>query len=389
MLVRRCAIVMIEPRERLDFDLTVLFRGEGAFATHIEWLALAAHLDQPVVLSIADLELLGRFGETLWIDRSSLPTDLSQTGIDTLLTAGLLIADSIHPEHRHRDERVRATHWRALSALTHIHSRWHDINAIRDSTAGYTDIRDMVAQLGPPPPETIDRRPTDARITLPAAPSDRLDPILHARYTGRNYDSRAVLPLATASRLLQRSFGAQWTRELAPGAVALKKTSPSGGSLHPTEAYLLVQRVEGIAPGLYHYHPIDHALEPLATLTDTAARTTALRFVADQHWFADAPLMVVLATRAQRNFWKYRNHPKAYRAVLLDAGHLSQTFYLLAAEAGLPAFITAAINEVEIEQAFGLDPIDDLVVAVLGCGPAAEHPETVEFRHIPHLPDPH
>ena len=41
-------------------------------------------------------------------------------------------------------------------------------------------------------------------------------------------------------------IAAQASQELAPGAVMLKKNSPSGGGLHPIEAYLLVQRVEHI-----------------------------------------------------------------------------------------------------------------------------------------------
>ncbi len=218
---------------------------------------------------------------------------------------------------------------------------------------------------------------------LPPPAPDRLDDTLLARYTGRNYDPGAALPITVVARLLQRCFGAQGRRELAPGAVALKKTSPSGGSLHPVEAYVLAQRLEGVPPGLYRYHPLAHGLEPLRAFMPGEARATALRFVAGQDWFADAPLLVTLAARASRNFWKYRNHAKAYRALLLDAGHLSQTFYLLAAEAGLPAFVTAAINEVDIEQALGLEPTEDAVIAVLGCGKPAKRPRTVEFRPEP------
>ena len=111
--------------------------------------------------------------------------------------------------------------------------------------------------------------------------------------------------------------------------------------------------------------------EPLQALAPPDARAHALAFVAGQDWFADAPLLVVMAPRWRRNFWKYRNHAKAHRAIMMDAGHLSQTFYLLAAEAGLPAFITAAVNEIDIAQALGLDPVRDGVIAVCGCGPAS------------------
>lgn len=382
MKIRRCAVLMIEPREHLEFDLGVLFKGDTAFATRIAWVALAPHLDGEVELTSEDLPILARIGETLWTERDALPATLDPTRIDGLLDAGIVIGDQpAHAAHRQRDERMRAAHWRPLSAIGHAFSRWQGQRADIDTrTAGFKNVREMVATLGAPPSETISRAPASARIALPIAGSGDLDRALFARYTGRNYDRAATLPVATAARLLQRTFAAQTQRELGPGAIALKKTSPSGGSLHPIEAYVLAQRIEGVASGLYHYHPLAHALEPMQALDAAQAGALALRFVADQHWFADAPMLVVLAARVRRNFWKYRNHPKAYRAIVLDAGHLSQTFYLLAAEAGLPAFITAAVNEVDIEQALGLDPIDDAVIAVLGCGKAAGESITVEFR---------
>jgi putative peptide maturation dehydrogenase len=149
--------------------------------------------------------------------------------------------------------------------------------------------------------------------------------------------------------------------------------------LHATEAYLLVQYVEDIAPGLYHYHPIDHALEPIQTLFAAEAAALARKFVAAQPYFVDAHVMVIAVSRFRRNFWKYRNHAKAYRALILDVGHLSQTQYLAATELGLAAFITAAINEVDIEQAFGLDPIEESPLAVTGFGIRAAARREVEW----------
>jgi len=382
MKLRRCAVLMIEPREHLEFDLGVLFQGDAAFAARITWVALAPHLDGEVELSVEDLPILAHVGETLWMERDALPAEFDSARIAALLDTGILIGDlPAHAAHRLRDERTRAAHWRPLSAIGHVFSRWHGQRAdIDPGTDRFKNVREMVEALGAPPPETISRASAAARIALPTAHSGALDLALFARYTGRNYDRAATLPTATAARLLQRTFGAQAHRELGPGAIALKKTSPSGGSLHPIEAYVLAQRVEGVATGLYHYHPLAHALEPVQALDAASASALALRFVAGQHWFADAPMLVVLAARVRRNFWKYRNHPKAYRAIVLDAGHLSQTFYLLAAEANMPAFITAAINEVDIEHALDLDPINDAVLAVLGCGEAANESSTVEFR---------
>jgi SagB-type dehydrogenase family enzyme len=86
-----------------------------------------------------------------------------------------------------------------------------------------------------------------------------------------------------------------------------------------------------------------------------------------------------LTGRFVRNFWKYRNHAKAYRAVILDAGHLSQILYLAATELGLGAFVTAGVNEVQIEQAFGLEPMAEGPLAMCGFGIRGVERNEVEF----------
>ena len=64
---------------------------------------------------------------------------------------------------------------------------------------------------------------------------------------------------------------------------------------------------------------------------------------------------------------------------ILDVGHLSQTLQLCATQAGLGPFITAAINEVDIERAFGLTGYVDGPLALCGFGIRAETMVTSEF----------
>ncbi|MTV36495.1 putative peptide maturation dehydrogenase [Duganella radicis] len=380
MQIRRCAVLFVEPREDLDVDWAALFSGRGAIGATVQWIALAPHLGEEVAVDAAELAALGGISLTLWQDRVACESQFGARPVGRLLELGLLLSDA--PEGaalRERDEVLRSQHWRPLSATIHMFSRWADMRV--DKGMQFPSFEELVDNYGTPPGPTIDRRGDGQTIVLPQPERARLDDTLFQRYTGRNFDQQAVLPLATASRLLQRAFGSQGEREMAPDAYVLKKLSPSAGGLHPTEVYVLAQRVQGIAPGLYHYQPVRHALEPLQEMAPAETEELALRMVADQDWFQPAPMLVVLVTRVERNFWKYRNHAKAYRAVLLDAGHLSQTFYLLATEAGMPAFVTAAVNEIDIERALGLDPLKDMVVAVCGCGPASGAQNTVELRY--------
>jgi len=386
MQLRRCAVLYIEPREDLEVDWAALFSGEAPLEAAMHWMALAPHLDREVEVDTAELAVLGGMGPALLMERAAAEQRFGAAVIGSLLDKGLLIADeegaAASPTlqgARERDETLRSQYWRPLSALFHTFGRWGGMAV--ETGMQFPTFEQLVENNGTPPRPTIELCAAEECLPLPAPERARLDDVFFKRYTGRNYDHNAVLPLATASRLLHRAFGAQFEREMAPDAYVLKKVSPSAGGLHPVEAYVLAQRVEGVSPGLYHYHPVRHALEPMAAMDTVQTAELAMRAVADQDWFVDAPMLVVLAARVERNFWKYRNHVKAYRAVLLDAGHLSQTFYLLATEAGMPAFVTAAINEADIEQALGLDPLKDAVIAVCGCGPASGAQETVELRY--------
>ncbi|MYM31139.1 putative peptide maturation dehydrogenase [Duganella sp. CY15W] len=368
MKLRRCAVLYMESREKLSIDWRTVLAGGSALAATTQWLALAPHLDQELAVTAEELAALGGLSHTVWTTCAEAEQRYGEATIASLLKQGLLIGDS--PEHadaQARDDTLRATHWRPLSALTHTFGRWREVSS--DNGMEAPSFQALLEMFGEPPPPTLDL-PAEGALKLPAVRSGLLDEQLFKRYTGRNFDLQASIPLAVAARLLQRTFGAQEVRMVGPHASVLKKTSPSGGGLHPVEAFVLAQRVDGVTPGLYHYHPIEHELRPVRTMDSAAAAELAKQMLADQHWLADAPLQVVMVARMERSFWKYRNHQKAYRALALDTGHLSQTFYLLAAEAGLPAFVTAAINDVDIEQELGLDHLRHAVVAICGCGPA-------------------
>ena len=88
--------------------------------------------------------------------------------------------------------------------------------------------------------------------------------MLLERRTWRKF-SAAPVPLAVLGNLLGLTFGVRhWVKLPKIGSVAVK-TSPSGGSMHPVEAYVLARNVDGLAAGFYHYSAADHRLELLKT----------------------------------------------------------------------------------------------------------------------------
>jgi len=378
MLLRRCAVLHLEPRERLVVDLMGVSSGDSGLGRLVEWIALAPHLADEVVLSAQEAVVLGALSPSQWTTRDLLIAIHPHELIDRLATRELLVQQDSGVDAR--DRLVRDTHWREGSAIFHFSSRWRGVDT-RNAEKRYAELSEgtFLDHLGPPPPPVIERVPDAARLRLPRPEPSPLEALLSRRVTCRNFDLSRSLSFQEFSTVLYRAFGARAVQEYAPGVELLKKGVPSAGSLHPTEAYLLVQRVEGVPPGLYYYHPVQHALEPLRDLHSDEAETLVYRLVAGQVYFVTTPVMVIPTVRFRRNFWKYRHHAKAYRATLLDIGHLSQTLYLAATELGLGAFITAAINEMDVEEAFGLNPLEEGPLAICGFGHRGPERSEVEF----------
>jgi nitroreductase len=69
----------------------------------------------------------------------------------------------------------------------------------------------------------------------------------------------------------------------------------------------------------------------------------------------------------------------------MDAGHLSQTFYLVCTQLGLGPFVTAAIDEGEIGRTLELDLLFEGPLALCGCGRAPAIPSRLDpaFRPLP------
>ncbi|NMC78952.1 MAG: SagB/ThcOx family dehydrogenase [Chloroflexi bacterium] len=207
--------------------------------------------------------------------------------------------------------------------------------------------------------------PADAnRIGLPAPadldmPAVDLRTVVEKRRTLRRY-LPDPLSLDELAYLLWMTQGVKGLVDR-PSTV---RTVPSAGARHAFETYLLVNRVEGLEPGLYRYLALEHALLPLdlsagVTETITAAcngqqhvRQSAVTFI----WVAVAPRMI----------WRYGE--RGYRYLHLDAGHVCQNLYLAAESLHCGACALAAFLDDELNQALGLDGEEQFAIYVATLG---------------------
>lgn len=375
MLIRRIDPLFVERLEETEFDLGALLQGSGIAASRGRWRVLRSDRDSASELSDSELDALKRLSGKLWIEREQAAELVGDAMLTWFLAEGLALSWE-------NQEAVDSSlsWWHPLSAVSYRATRWRNVDATSLGTSGEArTVVSLVAEFGPPPDEFFCRPDSDLRLRLPSPQRGQLQALAEQRVTCRNFVRNRALALEILADCLHYTFGSLGQLTMAPGAVALKKNSPSGGGLHPIEAYVLARSVHGVQPGLYHYNVQAHSLDRLKSMSNAEADTLAFNGVAGQTWFADAPVLVFLVARFARSQWKYRNHPKIFRVLLLDAGHLSQNLYLAATQHGLGAFITAAINEIPIEEALGLDPMQQGVLAICGIGHRAAERTTVEL----------
>ena len=311
-------------------------------------------------ISIAALGLLHQLSD--WTSAAELRDRIAPGGdvvmvtetIDLLHELGLVEREGQPSRHSEWLE------WSPAAAFFHFATK----NGVFPEDLAERD-RELVekAKTDPQPPPT--KRVDGPRRRLPAGELSSAD--LHSALTKRRTWRRFAdqpLPSSALGTLLNYTFGVRARGSVAGQGPVIVRTSPSGGSRHPVEAYLLAWNVDGLKSGAYHY---DSDTMELVDLQRPIAATDIPALLAHQTYFAGAGAAVVMCPVFARTMWRY-GHSRAYRTVLIDTGHLGQTFCLVATALGLAPFTTMAFSEAPLEELLRLDGVSECPIYVAGVG---------------------
>ena len=120
------------------------------------------------------------------------------------------------------------------------------------------------------------------------------------------------------------------------------RCNPSSGNLHPTEAYLMLPDLGGVAAGVYHYASREHSLEkrcmPKHTFSTLLPPNSFLLGLSSIHW---------------REAWKYGE--RAFRYCQLDVGHLIASLRYAAACLGWRVTLQENWDDDSIATVLGLN----------------------------------
>ena len=180
--------------------------------------------------------------------------------------------------------------------------------------------------------------------------------------------------LLELSRLLWASAGIT-TSYITPHGQDFYRAAPTAGALYPIETYILVNKVEGLEPGLYHYRvagidilerPITEGSHSLEQLKIGDFRSEIAAAALDQLMCAKAGAVILWTAVFARSVWKYRD--RAYRYFYLDAGHMAAQLSLAAVAQGLGTCPVAAFYDDEVNALIGVDGENEGTVYMMAVG---------------------
>jgi SagB-type dehydrogenase family enzyme len=320
------------------------------------------------------LDVLDRLGEWTEVAALAAALDLPGSALEVLLEG--LLAHALIEEEPSASPELMPSPWATWSPAAYLfHLATRDVAFARRTAAA-------AAPDPGPRPSAVLPRPRGIAIALPAPvlADQSLGTALRDRRTHRRFAADPI-DVQALGTLLGVTFGVQAWAHAGEGPLALK-TSPSGGARHSLEAYVWARHVTDVPAGLYHYRGDDHALSRIA---DEPAPALVSRWLPTQTGYDGTAVVVVMASVLARVAWRYRS-ARAYRVVLIETGHLAQTFCLAATALQLAPFCTAALADSVIESDLGLDHAHQPVLYVVGAGtlaPGAWQPH--EGRPAPRL----
>ena len=138
----------------------------------------------------------------------------------------------------------------------------------------------------------------------------------------------------------------------------IRRTSPSGGSRHPTEGYFLTGALQGIEQGFYHIQTDPPALRCLDACNDDLRASVSQK--------QSFPILgtIILTTVFERNMYRYRE-PRTFRTVHMDIGHNLASIEALGGALGLKTTIQLRVNEEVILKSIGASKLDEGVIAIV------------------------
>jgi SagB-type dehydrogenase family enzyme len=187
---------------------------------------------------------------------------------------------------------------------------------------------------------------------------------VHPDLYRRNNNPSRELAIENVAGMLELSLGlSAW--KAAGGSQWALRMNPSSGNLHPTEAHLILQQLDTVPAGIYHYNALTHCLEERALLSAEIQQQISTHF-------RGSGFLIGLSSIFWRESWKYGE--RAFRYCNHDVGHALAALSIAANLFGWKATYLNGISDDALDTILGFDKtrFADL---------EKEHPDLLCFVH--------
>ena len=212
--------------------------------------------------------------------------------------------------------------------------------------------------------------PKRARLIALVSPEDLTVgkmPVIEAimRRRSRREFVEEPLTLEELSFLLWATQGVskRENRDASATSHTVLRTVPSGGARHPFETYLLINRVEGVKPGLYRYLPLQNKL---CFLYADAGLTEKVHEASRENYVKGSAVTFIWTVIPYRTEWRYG--VLSAKIIAQDSGHLCQNLYLACEAIGAGTCAVGAYDQEKIDRVLRVDGKEEFVIYVAPVG---------------------
>ena len=162
-----------------------------------------------------------------------------------------------------------------------------------------------------------------------------------ARRFGQEVKKETFSSILYHSTTTMRNIRKRTEREIQKNVLALTESLYSA-----FEIYVVVQNVEDLPHGLYHYNSCEHKL----TIVQEADLTPELIDLSQGQKFLDKAGFTVFITAVWKRFMLRYKHSRAYREILISCAALAHNFLLCATALKTKSFMTPALKDSVIRK---------------------------------------
>lgn len=191
--------------------------------------------------------------------------------------------------------------------------------------------------------------------------------VINSRTSVRDFKG-TVLSRSKLSALLNYSYGVRDTISAYNRRDITLRNFPTAGGLQCTEFYLVINEVEDIPQGLYHYSSTQNCLE---LLERGNFRRRVTNCCPQHEWLAETSVVVFIAPDISRLTWKYGAY-RSYRLAHLETGIASQNLHLVATSLELGSCMVFGFDDERTDSLLGLDGLQEFTILLVAVGNKVE-----------------